>query len=134
MSSIVVFLAWFGGAGYLLTHCFKIGVLLVFVVASAAGIAGGAVVLWFLAKMLVAHDYTMNPADYDLGGVLARVSSPIREGGTGEILYSKGGRRWSAGARSEDGSPVAKGEEVVVVRYEKGIAYVCRWKDFPGGG
>ena len=37
-----------------------------------------------------------------------------------------------AGARSEDGTAIAKGAEVVVQRYEKGIAYVRRWEDMAG--
>jgi hypothetical protein len=32
-------------------------------------------------------------------------------------------------ARSEHGEVLAKGEEVVVTRYERGIAYVRRWED-----
>ena len=35
----------------------------------------------------------------------------------------------SAPARSEDGEAIGKQEEVFVVRYEKGIAYVRRWED-----
>ena len=37
-------------------------------------------------------------------GVLGRLSSPIRPGGTGEMIYSQEGTRRVAGARSEDGS------------------------------
>ena len=29
----------------------------------------------------------------------------------------------------EDGGPISKQEEVFVVRYERGIAYVRRWED-----
>ena len=49
---------------------------------------------------------------------------PIRAGGTGELIYSQEGTRRVAGARSEDGAAIPKGAEVVVTRYEKGIAYV----------
>ena len=71
----------------------------------------------------------MDPADYQMIGVLGRVTSGIREGGTGEIVYVQGGTRHAIGARSEDGAGIAKEEEVVVTRYEKGLAYVRRWKD-----
>ena len=47
-------------------------------------------------------------------GVLARVSSPIHEGGTGEIAYSQGGARRAALARSEAGGAIARDIEVVV--------------------
>jgi membrane protein implicated in regulation of membrane protease activity len=92
------------------------------------GLTGAAVVFWFFGR-LVRAEHVMDPADYQMIGVLGRVTSVIREGGTGEIVYVQGGTRHAAGARSEDGSGLAKEEEVVVTRYEKGIAYVRRWKD-----
>jgi len=60
------------------------------------------------------------------------LSIPIREGGTGEIVFAQEGVRHVAGARSEDGIAIPKGAEVVVQRYEKGIAYVRRWEDMAG--
>jgi hypothetical protein len=39
------------------------------------------------------------------------------------------GTRRVCGARSDDGAAVAKGAEVVVTRYEKGIAYVRLWSE-----
>jgi membrane protein implicated in regulation of membrane protease activity len=126
--TIMTFLAWFGGIGYLMSHVYHFWFLLTLVVALLAGCTGAAFVFWFFAKVLMAHDHSMDPADYRMTGVLATVNSTIREGGTGEIVYSQGGTRRSSGARSEDGSAIPKGEEVVVVKYEKGIAYVCRWE------
>jgi hypothetical protein len=57
------------------------------------------------------------------------VSSPIRADGVGEIIYEQMGARRSAPARSEDGVAIPKQEEVFVVRYEKGVAWVRRWED-----
>jgi hypothetical protein len=74
----------------------------------------------------------MDPADYEMVGVLGRICSPIREGGTGELIYSQDGARKVSGARSEDGVAIAKGTEVVVTRYEKGIAYVRPWDELAG--
>jgi len=124
----MTFLAWFGGIGYLLSRVYGFWFLLTLGIALVAGFTGASVVFWFLAKVLMAHDHTMDPADYRIIGVLATVSSAIREGGTGEIVYSQGGTRRYSGARSEDRGPIPKGEEVVVTKYEKGIAYVCRWE------
>jgi len=58
------------------------------------------------------------------------VNVPIRAGGTGEIIFSQAGTRRAAGARSDDGTALPKGAEVVITRYEKGIAYVRRWEDW----
>lgn len=127
--TLMAFLAWFGGAGYLLTHYYRFWFLLGFAVAVGAGLTGATLVFWFLVKVLMARDYSMNPADYDLIGVLGTVNSGIRPGGTGEIIYSQGGTRRTVGARSEDGLALPKGSEVVITHYEKGIAYVRRWED-----
>jgi hypothetical protein len=74
----------------------------------------------------------MDPADYEMVGVLGRICSPIREGGTGELLYSQMGTRRVCGARSDDGMAIAKGSEVVVTRYERGLAYVRLWTEMSG--
>jgi hypothetical protein len=65
-------------------------------------------------------------------GVLGRISVSVREGGTGELIYSQAGTRRSCGVRSDHGTAIAKGAEVVVTRYEKGIAYVRLWSEMAG--
>ena len=74
----------------------------------------------------------MDAADYEMVGVLGRTSLPIRMDGTGEIIYSQAGTRRTCGARSENGAPIEKGAEVVVTRYDKGIAYVRLWEEMSG--
>ena len=74
----------------------------------------------------------MDPADYEMVGVLGRVCSSIHEKGTGEIIYTQMGTRRVCGARSDEGGAIAKGTEVVVTRYDKGIAYVRRWSEMSG--
>jgi len=44
-------------------------------------------------------------------------------------MYEQLGARRSVPARSEDGEAIGKEEEVFVVRYEKGIAYVRPWAE-----
>jgi hypothetical protein len=131
-STVVAFLVWFGGTGYLLTHYGRIEVLLGFVVAVVGGVVGASIVFWFLVKLL-SFDNTMDPADYDRVGLIGRVNVVIREGtGTGEVVFSQAGTRRVSGARSDDGSYIAKGTEVVITRYERGIAYVKPWNEFAG--
>jgi hypothetical protein len=77
----------------------------------------------------MSQEENLDPADYDMVGVLGRTSVPIRTGGTGEIIYSQAGTRRTCGARSENGKAIAKSSEVVVTRYEKGIAYVRLWAE-----
>jgi len=127
-----VFLAWFGGAGYLLTLHSAFAALLILLFAGGAGTAGAAIIFWFVVKLLLAHDLELDPADYDRIGVLARIVSPIGSGGTGEIIFSQAGTRHTCGARSEKGEALARGTEVIVTRYEHGIAYVRRWEEMAG--
>lgn len=132
-STLMAFLTWFGGAGYLLTHYERLWGLLALLVSIASGTVGGAIVFFFMAKVLMRPDENLDPADYDMVGVLGRLAVRIREdGGTGEIVYAQGGTRKTAAARSETGEAMEKGAEVVVTRYEKGIAYVRRWEDMTG--
>jgi membrane protein implicated in regulation of membrane protease activity len=129
--TLTIFLAWFGGTGYLLTRYSTVWFLLGLGVALFSGIGGAAIIFAFL-KALMASEHPMDPADYEMVGVLGKVSSPIRAGGTGEITYTQGGTRHAAGARSEDSRAIARGSEVVVTRYEHGIAYVRRWDEMAG--
>jgi membrane protein implicated in regulation of membrane protease activity len=129
--SLMIFLSWFGAAGYLLTRHGSFVALFVLVLATLCGFAGGAIVFLFLTKLLLPHERELTADETDVVGAVGHVSSAIRAGGTGEIVYEQLGARRSAPARSEDGSPIQKQEEVYVTRYEKGIAYVKRWADLP---
>jgi membrane protein implicated in regulation of membrane protease activity len=132
-ATITAFLAWFGGTGYILTRHSSLLVTVIVLIAIAAGLAGSAIVFWFIVKFLLTHDHALDPADYDRVGVLGRISSAIRQDGTGEIIFSQEGTRQTCGARSEDGEPLARGTEVIVTRYERGIAYVRRWEEMANG-
>ncbi len=127
--TVAAFLAWFGGVGYLLSRYSSMWAVLALAFAVLGGLIGAAVVFWFLFKVLLKHDRDLDPADYEMVGVLGRLSSTVRENGTGEMIFSQDGVRRAASARSEDGRPIAKGVEVVVTRYERGIAYVRTWEE-----
>jgi membrane protein implicated in regulation of membrane protease activity len=130
--TVTAFLAWFGGTGFLITRFSGIWSALGLLISSAAGLFGAGIVFLFLTRVLIHPEENMDAADYEMVGVLGRTSLPIREGGTGEIIYSQAGTRRTCGARSEDGGLIEKGIEVVVTRYEKGIAYVRRWEEMKG--
>ena len=127
--TITAFLAWFGGIGYLLTRYSSWLATISLLVAIFGGMIGAAIVFFMVSKFLMKYDKPLDQADYEMVGVLGRICSSIREGGTGEILYTQEGTRWTCGARSETGAAIAKGTEVVVTRYEKGLAYVRPWEE-----
>jgi len=130
--SIAAFLAWFGGTGYLLTRFSALWVGFGLFLSVVSGLVGGGIIFLFLTKILISDQEFLDPADFEMVGVLGKLSVPIREGGTGELIYSQAGTRRVCGARSENGEVIAKGSEVVVTRYEKGIAYVRLWSEMSG--
>ena len=130
--SVMVFLCWFGAAGFLLTRHGTFVATVVLALAAVCGFAGGTIVFLFLTKVLMPHDRELTADETDVVGAVGYVSSAIRAGGTGAIVYEQLGARLSAPARAEDGTEIGKQEEVYVVRYEKGIAYVRRWGEIGG--
>jgi membrane protein implicated in regulation of membrane protease activity len=131
-SSTLAFLAWFGGTGYLLTKYSSATTILIVGFATLAGLAAGWMVFKFLIKLAGPPDEPLHEEDRRVEGALAVVSMTIRENGTGEIIFPLGGARRCSGARTADGKPIEKGAEVVIEKYEKGIAYVKRWEEFVG--
>jgi hypothetical protein len=129
-STVLAFLAWFGGVGYLMTRYSHVETFLIVAMATLAGLAAGWVVLRFLLKLVGPSDEPLRESDRRIEGALGTVSMTIRENGTGEIIFPLGGARRCSGARTEDGLTIERGTEVVIERYEKGIAYVKRWEEF----
>jgi membrane protein implicated in regulation of membrane protease activity len=129
-STVLAFLAWFGGTGYILTTHSTLVAAACLAVAIIAGLFAGWIVFRFMAQLLKNSETPMNDWDYRHDGSIGKVSISIRPGGTGEVIFEQHGMRRSLGARSEDGTPIEKGAEVVISRYEKGIAYVKSWEEF----
>lgn len=130
--TLVIFLCWFGGAGYLLERYGGFVVPMVLLLATIAGIVGASVLFWFMAHVLAPHEHALTAEETATIGMVGRVSGAIRDHGTGEILFSQNGSRRFAAARSENGLPIPRDTEVVVMRYEQGIAWVRRWDEVAG--
>jgi hypothetical protein len=131
--TVVAFLCWFGGTGYLLHEGNLFSNALVLLFSAISGLAGGSLVFWFLSRVLMARERTLEPADTEMTGVVGRLSGAIPAGGVGEILYSQNGARRSAPVRSDDGSAMERGAEVIVMRHTRGVAHVRRWDEFEHG-
>jgi membrane protein implicated in regulation of membrane protease activity len=127
--TIAAFLTWFGGAGYILTDWGGLGLALVLLASASVGVAGGALIFLFAAKVLAPGDRPLDPEDYRIVGALGKVSSPVLPSGTGEMIFVQQGRRAGVPIRSETGMPIPAGKEVVVTRYEDGVAYVREWDE-----
>jgi hypothetical protein len=129
VGTIAAFLAWFGGTGYLATHFYRVWFLSALGISVLAGLVGASIVFWFVSKVLMREREELDPAAYDMVGVLGTVSSSLRAGGTGEMIFSQHGVRRASAVRSEDGAAIPSGVEVVVTSYRDGIAYVRRWDE-----
>jgi len=121
---------WFGGVGFILVRFSGVALVLVFGGAIAGGLAGATIIFLFIARVLAPGDKPLDPADYRLIGAFGKVSSRVAARGTGEMIFVQQGRRVGVPIRSENGETLAAGTEVVVTRYEDGIAYVRSWDEF----
>lgn len=125
-ATAAIFMTWFGGVGYLLSIYSHLVVLAVIGTAITGGLAGAALIFVFMAR-LAAADRPLEASDYSLPGTVGRITVPVPLAGTGEITYTQAGTRKTAAARSDDGEAIVRGTEVVVLRYDRGIAYVRPW-------
>jgi hypothetical protein len=126
-AAITAFLTWFGGGGLLLQRLTTLSVSLVYTAATVIGLCGGAFINSVINALARRES---NAESLSMIGVIGRTVVPIRAGdGTGEIVFTHAGTRRVAGARSDSGRAIEKGTEVVVTRYEKGIAYVATWNE-----
>lgn len=128
VSTVLAFIAWFGGIGYLARNGFGWVSLLSVGLAVVGGLGGAALVYQFLVRVVAPADKALDPADYRLPGTLARVTSSIRPGGTGEIIFEQAGVRQVSAARTSDGKSIERGTEVVVLEANRGVALVEPWE------
>jgi hypothetical protein len=130
--TITAFLCWFGAAGYLLYRYTGLIAVTVFLGAVLSGLIGAAILWVVLFKLLLPRERVLNAEDTEMPGVVARVSNTIRDnGGIGEIIFSQTGARRAFAACSEDGTLIPRGTEVVVIRSDRGIAYVRSLHEAP---
>lgn len=130
LSTISAFLAWFGGSGYLLSRYSGLTATIILLFAITVGLVGGGIVFVTLSRFLLPRLTEMRPEDYRVEGTVARITSSIRPGGTGEIVFTLGGTQQIEGARGVTDEEFAKGTEVVIHHIDAGIAYVERWDKF----
>lgn len=123
-STVLMFLTWFGGAGYILRVYAGTGAAVSLFLAVVPGLLGAGLIYLFMAKWLYRGQTQLDPANYEHVGATGRITAPIRPGGTGEMVYTLDNKQLVDGARSVDGAAIPVGTEVRIVRYERGLAYV----------
>src|SRR5437870_4367641 len=122
-TSVVLFLLGFGFFGYVFHNTAHLILPLTLVFAGVSGIIIAGLMLIMLARVFGDSEGATVQDVSDRTGLLGKVSITIQEGSLGEILYiSPGGMRKSIPARSVDGQRLERGQEVVVVNYQNGVA------------
>ncbi len=126
LAVILAFITWFGGVAYLARNGAGIPLLISLLIGLAGGVLGG-MAIFRLLRLVRSKETVLRAEDYRLPGVIARVTSSIRENGTGEVVYVQQGVRQVSAARAVEGVAIPRGAEVVILRAEKGIVYVDLW-------
>lgn len=127
-TTVMTFVTWFGGVGYLLAHYTVLGGAASLVVATASGVGGGSIVALFITRVLERGQTEIREVDYRMPGTTAHVTSTIYPGFAGEITYALAGSTQTSAARSVAGDEIPRGTEVVVLKYERGVAFVDTWQ------
>jgi membrane-bound ClpP family serine protease len=114
--------------GYLLTRQEVLEVWSRFGVVAIVGVVVFILASLFLERwaLSVEIDPAVEMAE-ELQGTLAQVVRDIRPSVNGEIRYEFQGKRYSAAARSIEGTSITAGTDVVIDRIEHGIADVEPW-------
>ena len=80
-----------------------------------------------LMRVLRRHETVLSAQDDEAAARLGRVTSPIRPGGVGEIVYELRGARRSTPARAAADEAIERGTEVIVLERDHGVAVVAPW-------
>ncbi len=114
---------WFGGVGIIGENIAPRSLTgLLVVLAAAAGLLGAAFVRALMAAFVRSGT---PPLQGNAVGAVGTLNAPIRSDGAGEVIYTLEGLRRSAPARSLDGATMPRGTPVVIVRRERGMAWVA---------
>jgi membrane protein implicated in regulation of membrane protease activity len=114
---IASFITAFGGFG-LIFSAFPLTRPVVWSVPLSVGCAlAVAGVLFMFLRSLFTHTQGSSESRLArIGGTQASIISPIPQDGVGEIAYVVGGTRYTAPARTEDGSAIGNGKLVKITR------------------
>ncbi|WP_233181664.1 hypothetical protein [Paenibacillus sonchi] len=121
---LMVFVTVWGGTGYVLTRFSGMNMLAVLLISTVVALLVGCLMYAVLARVMTRYDNSMNELDYEQAGQLGYISISAADGAVGEMKYVLHGTMRSIGVRAEPGQQLAKGDRVIILKVEKGMASV----------
>jgi len=132
-SSVVSFLLGFGFFGYVFHNEAGLGLPLTLLLSILSGCIIAALFIMLINRLIGSGETHTVQDVSDRTGLVGKVILTIQGNDPGEILYqTPGGLRKSIPARSTNGQKIERGEEVVVINFENGVAEVDTWEHFIG--
>jgi membrane protein implicated in regulation of membrane protease activity len=122
---LACFIAGFGGLGIVFSGFKPTQSVWVSAPLSVAGAFCFAILVLYLFNAVFSRTQSSSESHVaSLVGQAASIVTPIPAGGVGEIAYVQGGSRYTAPARTEDGSMIAAGQPVRITRLVGTQVYV----------
>ncbi|MGN7764891.1 hypothetical protein [Paenibacillus sp. 22594] len=121
---LMVFVTVWGGTGYVLSRFSEMRMLAVVLICTVLALLLGCVMYAVLARVMTRYDSSMNERDYEQVGQLGYISIPAADGAVGEMKYVLHGTMRSIGVRAESGQLLSKGDRVIILKVDKGMAVV----------
>jgi len=122
---IAIFLTVMGGVGLILTNSWASAPFtLILTISVFSGLFIAALLYRFV---IIPLHRAQNTSAFDKQatiGIVAKIISPIPQGGYGKISYNISGSTVTSPAKSEDGGEVKNGEAVTIVYIEGGTYFV----------
>ncbi len=119
------FVVVFGGAGLICYEVLKMGGGLSTIAALIVSFMSSTVVYFVFAKLILASEGGTTYDPSSIGGTEAEVIIGIPASGIGEIAFDHSSGRISGGARSADGSEIARGSLVRIDKHVGGTYIVA---------
>ncbi|AIQ66968.1 hypothetical protein PGRAT_04390 [Paenibacillus graminis] len=121
---LMVFVTVWGGTGYVLTRFSGMNRLAVVLIGTVVALLVGCLMYAVLARVMTRYDNSMNELDYEQAGQLGYISIAAADGAVGEMKYVLHGTMRSIGVRAETGQQLVRGDRVIILKVDKGIASV----------
>lgn len=130
-TAIVLFLLWFGFFGYMFHNAANLALPFTIIGAVVGGFIVAAIIISLLDRLIGQSEASTVQDISERTGLVGKVNKTIPANSLGEIIYvSPGGHRKSIPARTLDSRRLERGQEIVVLNYQRGIAEVDTWEHF----